>query len=552
MIKKFVIFLKYLGIFSGVLLGVVACEKEFKNVGVNIVDNDIFSSEKHLSEVIAYSKDVTNNKTNNLDYYLLGISNDGDFGTFKASVASQLSLPSTNPDFGENAVIEAVVLDIPYEATLIGTQEVEDPSNPPSMITVNEFQLDSVWTSGTNSFNLNIYELYTYLNKLDPNDPTQNKEYFSDDSFDTTGASMYSGLITPSANDTMLVVDRYKHPNYPDTSNGVLYKQDTIKKIDVSPSLKIYFDNDFIKTRFQDPSMGSDFASVADFQHYFKGLYFEALEDGMNNTALMALKLSSATMTIYYSTSVQTDEGDDEDLDGNGINGESNVTIGTPLSFAFPLTGIKVNKFDRENLTAQVSNYIDINIPPDLVNGEDKIFIHGAAGSDGVIKLFGTDANTNDIPDELEVLRTKNWLINDAQLILNIDAANTTNRYPERLTLYNIDVDDSEMRLQTYDMMTQGIAAVDGSLQRDIDSIPYRYVFHITDYISELIKTENEVPIRDFGIKTYDPNDIPLSAVDTIIRPFSNNHKGVILTGNNPNTNANRVRLEIYYTEINE
>ena len=547
MIKKFVIFLKYLGVFSGVLIGVIACEKEFKNVGVNIVDNDTFSTRDTVFEVITYSKKVVNNKTNNLDYYLLGVSNDADFGTFRASVASQLSLSLTNPDFGTNAVIEAVVLDIPYESTLIGTQEVEDPSNPPNIITVNEFQLDSIWTSGTNSFNLNIYELYTYLNKLDPIDPSKNKEYFSDDSFDVTGVPLFSGLITPSVNDTMLVVDRYKHPNYPDTSAGVLYQQDTIKKTDVSPSLKIYFDNDFIKTRFQDPSMGSDFASIADFQHYFKGLYFEALEDGMNNTALMALNLSTATMTIYYSTSVQEDEDADEDLDGNGINGELNVTIGTPLSFVYPLTGIKVNVFDRENTSAQVNDYI--NMPPDLVNGEDKLFIHGAAGSDGIIKLFGEDANTNNIPDELEVLRTKNWLINDAQLILNIDAANTAELFPERLTLYNVDNNDPDIRLQTYDMVTQGIAAVDGGLQRDIDSIPYRYVFHITDYISEIIKTENEVPIRDFGIKTYVPNDMVL---DTIMGNYNNTHKGVILTGNNAFTNTDRVRLEIYYTEINE
>lgn len=534
MTKKFVIFIKYLGIFSGVLVAVIACEEDFKNVGVNIVDNDVFSTNKYTSEVKAYSKNVVNNKTNNLDYYLLGVSQDDDFGVLRASVAAQLSLTDANPDFGENAVIEAVVLDIPYETTL----------------TLDGFQLDSVWTSGSNSFMLNIYELYTYLNILDPDDPTKNKEYFSDATFDTTGSSLYSGLITPNVNDTMMVVDRYKYPNYPDTSMGELYQQDTIIKSDTSPSLKLYFDNDFIKTRFQDPSMGSDFASNTDFQHYFKGLFFEASENGINNTSLMALKLSSATMTIYYSTSVQTDEDDDQDLDGNGVNGEENVTIGTPLSFIYPLGGVKVNVFDRDNTTALVNNYI--NNPPDFVNGEELMFIHGASGSDGIIKILGEDANTNDIPDELELLRTKNWLINDAQLIVNIDDANTTDLFPERLTLYNIDPIDPDIRLQTHDIMTQGIAFVDGGLQRDLDSIPYRYVFHITDYISEIIKSENELPIRDFGIKVYDPNDIPLSAIDTIIRNYNNVHKGVILKGNLPNTDENRVKLEIYYTEIND
>ena len=58
--------------------------------------------------------------------------------------------------------------------------------------------------------------------------------------------------------------------------------------------------------------------------------------------------------------------------------------------------------------------------------------------------------------------------------------------------------------------------------------------------------------IRDFGIKTFDGNDMPLSPIDTILRKYNNNHKGVVLTGNVPITEENRIKLEIFYTEKND
>lgn len=553
MIKKFVIFAKYLGIISGVLIAVISCEKDFKNIESNLVENNVFTTDSIVSEVIAYSKDVESNKTNSLSHYLLGTAENGDFKKLNASIVSQLTLPIANPDFGEHAVIDSIILNIPFEATLLGNIQVENPSTG-EMISVPEFEIDSLWQSGTDpSFLLKVHELGTFLHIIDLLDPTKVKEYFSNidiNSFDKI-QEFYSENVSLSANDTMSIIKRYKFTDDTFTETE-FHTYDTIKNISSKPSLKIPLDKqDF--TDFQSLASSSEFSTNADFQHYFKGLYLEAFDNGLGNS-LIALNISGATMTLYYTETSYQDEGDDGDLNDNGITGEQNVQVVRTDSFIYTLSGAKVNLFDRDVAGSLVENYIET---PNMTEGEDKIFVQGAAGIDAIIQLFGEDADANDIPDELEALRLNNWLINDAQLSVYIDPENTSDPVPEYLYLYNIENENENIDaiieyIQTYDAMHQGPDAVSGVLERDADENPYRYVFHITDYISEIIKTDSEVIIRDFGIKTFDGNDMPLSPIDTILRKYNNNHKGVVLTGNVPITEENRIKLEIFYTEIND
>ncbi len=548
MIKKFVIFAKYLGVISGVLIAVIACEKDFKNVGVNLVDNNVFSTDSYISEVITYSKDIESNLTSTQTYYLLGTAENDDFKKLNASIVSQLTLPVSNPDFGEHALIDSIILNIPFDATLLGNQQVPDPENPSENISVPEFEIDSLWQSATNpSFLLKIHRLGTFLHVLDSDDPTKRKEYFSninDNPFDKI-QELYSGIVTPNVNDTLSIIKRYKFTD--DTfSETEFHTYDTIKNPSSKPSLKIPLDKqDF--TAFQTLALNAEFSSNTDFQHFFKGLYFEALESGTGNS-LFAFNISSANMTIYYTDTSLYDEGDDEDLNGNGINGEQNILRTTSSSFVYSFSGVSVNLFDRDETGSLVESYLET---PNMTVGEDKIFVQGAAGNDAIIHLFGEDTNANDIPDELETLRLNNWLINDAKLSVYIDPENTSEPVPNRLFLYNID-DEGVENIQTYDAIHQGSEAIGGILERDSDDNPYRYVFHITDYISEIIKTDSEVIIRNLGIKTFDINDKNNNSFDTIMRKYNNNHKGVVLTGNVPITEENRIKLEIFYTEKND
>lgn len=542
MIKKFAEVLKYLGVVTGILIGVISCENDFKNVGVSIVDNSIFSTKDTILEVIAFSRNIDSNQTNALDHYLLGVQSDLIFGKLETSIIGQLSLPMTDYEYGLNAVIDTVIVDIPYLATLDGTQTYVDEEDVEHEVP--KFVLDSIWPKGDKSFQLNVFELGTYLSNIDDNDPTKPKKYYNVEVFDKLN-SLYSNSFVPNPNDTMLIVDRYR---YLELGEKEIYKKDTIKKTELSPSIKIPLDVGIIKTIFQDNAEGSEFASNANFYHYFRGLYLEALEISSANASLMTLDLSQAAMTIYFSYDVMDTEEEDEDLDEDGIFGEDEpVKVRTPNSFKFPFSGIKTNLYNRDD-SGSVENYLDNNA--NQTDGENLLFVQGAAGTDVVIKLFGEDSNENEIPDDLEMLRNKNWLINDAQLILNIDQNNTTNWTPERLYLYVYGGEEGE-NTQTLDAMRYPIESTGGKLQRDSDGNPEKYTFYITEFISEILKHDSELTKYNFGVKVYHKHDIPTFENDTILRKFNTNPKGLVLKGNLPSSDETRIKLEIYYSEKN-
>jgi hypothetical protein len=284
----------------------------------------------------------------------------------------------------------------------------------------------------------------------------------------------------------------------------------------------------------------SYFSSIDNFKHYFRGLYFDAMDSG-SGTAAMYLNLNEATMTIYYTETEIKDETADQDLDSDGIKGEIGVAVPSPKNFSYGFTGIKANLFER-NHNGSVSNTYLTN--PNLTNGDDKIVVHGAAGSDGILHLFGDDES------ELENLRAKKWLINDAKLYFYVDPSNTTNQYPERLYLYGI---KNGVNLQTSEMMRKGKDLVGGTLVLDNDQKPDYYLFHLTDYISNIAQSSSgDYIVTDFGVKVFDSYDSPTTSSDTIMRKYNNNFKGVILTGNIPGVQARELKLDIYYTEKNQ
>jgi len=538
--------LKYPIVIIVILAGIVSCEKDFKNIGEDLLDNNLFSTGSYSAQVKGHSVRISRNKTNGTTHYLLGYTENPQFGSLRASIVAQLSLPEANPVFGDNAVIDSVIITIPYLSTLVGKQEATDPRDPSKTINVPNFKLDSLWTSGIyKNFELKIHELGTYLNHLNPTNPEIDNEFFSDDVFQKTGTPFYSSLVSPNPNDTMMVIKRYKYENF-NLSNRVVYRTDTIKLTNSKPSLKIPLDEQRIKEIFQDQASSSHFATSDNFNHYFRGLYFEALNSG-NGTAAMYLNLAETNMTIYFTETKVTNETTEQDLNANGIMGEQNIVLPNSKSFVYSLSGIKANLFERNYNGKLAQNYL---LNPNTTQGDDKIFVQGAAGSDGVIHLFGGDANGNQIPDEIETLRSKPWLINDAKLYLYVDPVNSSTQYPDRLFLYKI---ENGEKYQTYEIMKQGSTMIGGSLVLDADKHPDYYLFHLTDYVSEILKTDTEVSITDFGLKVYDAKDLPdyTKPTDTIMKKYNNNLKGVVLTGNNPSLSPRNLKFEIFYTEKN-
>lgn len=539
MSNKNVAIFKNIGLGLVFLFGIISCEKDFEDIAVDLVDNKAFSVGDTLLEIISYNKNimssrVDNNETGKIPLSLLGTYQDTDFGNIKSALISQLRLPVVGVNFGDNAVIDLVVVDLPYFSTRDGNQDAKDPDtgdiindedgNP---IQVPNFILDSVYGNKTQEYNITVNELGTFLNTLDPQDPSKGMKYYSDRDY-VIKDLLHTGSFKPNVNDTVLYVERRLLDDDPSTIDDI----DTIKAEDISPSIKLVLNSDFFKNRFIDHEGSSDFDNNSNFNHYFRGMYIDA--DGVDGS-IMNLTTIKAKMTIYYTNDIVKNEGADEDLNNNGVNGEDDVVVKTKQTMHFVFGGVKTGKYIRDYNTPEIRNALD---NPNMDNGESKLFIQGASGSESIINLF---------PDEikLEDLREKDWLINEANITIYLDGEQE--EVPSKLFLYNYEF--GSMITDVYSLRF-GPEVFGGLLEYDKDGKPEKYKFRITKYIKNILDKDDPKAPSILALKNFVNTDaFDPQVLDTIVRDFNWIPKGVVLKGNLPITDNERIKLEIYYSK---
>jgi len=494
-------------------LGIISCERDFEDVGVSLVDNDRFTTSKMDFEVIAHSRNVDSSRVDNLPIYNLGVFQDPNFGEIRSNFVTQLGL-NTGQSFGLNPVIDTVIIDIPY----FSTRQGEDNSNGTP-----NFVLDSILGDQDMEYTMKVSRLATFLNTLDPNDPTRIKRYFSDETY-TAATELYSGLFKPNKNDTALFVKR----NFFEGSQSV----DTIQTDNLSPSIKLPLDEAEIERIFITEPTESDFLRLENFVQYFRGLLFET--EG-NNGSLMSLRMSDASLNIYYTNEILTDETE-IDLNGDGDTDDTQVPVKTKQTLTLPFSGIRASTYFRDYSGAVAESFITT---PNIIEGEENLYVQGSAGSEAELN----------IQIDLDEIRSKNWLINGAILDLYVVDDQENRNVPEQLYLYNMDNNSSILDV----ISEQNVTGIGGFLERDEDTNrPIRYRFSITDYISELLKSDSSGELSKLALKSYHPTDAPLAPTDTIVRNFSWRTRGVVLKGNKfPMTDETRLKLTIFYTEDN-
>src|SRR5680860_54743 len=170
---------------------------------------------------------------------------------------------------------------IPYQSTKVA--EKYSDGKP-------KFSIDSVFGNPDVEFQLGIYELKTYLNTLDPNDPSKPAIYYSDKEFQKGDMPLYLGNFKVNPNDTVSYIKRYM-PN-----SITSYDIDTIKQADLGPSIRIPLNESAIQQLFVDNAAGAEFQSLDNFQHYFRGFYMEAAALTSNKSHLVSLSMTNAKM----------------------------------------------------------------------------------------------------------------------------------------------------------------------------------------------------------------------------------------------------------------
>ncbi len=521
MLKKLFKSFLYLGSLTLFLGLVISCEEDFTDVGTTLVTNNEFSTNDSIFEITVSGENIERVRADGLSLsggalgqYLLGVYNNPNYEKIQASIISQLQIPTdltiVDDEYGNDTIvvttIDTVFLRLPYQATRIGT----DAIGP-------NFQLDSIFGDQNTPFTLNVFELTTYLNTLNPQDPTQNNEFFSDNDYQTNTEKLNffeDTQFVPNKRDTARFVQRR-------LSNGSIYITDTIRYTSANPFINIPLKKNRIKELLFDQYESANFSSQDAFNNYFRGLKIEAQGNG---GSIISLNFTNTTfqprLDIFYTNTVLT-------------NGGTVVIDTIAKSDTFQLSGIRNSVYQMD---------------AGAVTPVNKFAIQGTAGSYGKVEIL--------TQDQLNFLRSQDWLINDATLTLYVDkttVGNDTVNTPFRLFVYKEEEQGSGqiLRTQILDAFSEGILALDGFLNLDDNSHPDSYTFKITDYISELASGNRE-DSRILGIKVFNPTDLYDNFNDSIIDTHSWNPKAVMLLNNDLSNGDRRATLKISYSVKSE
>jgi hypothetical protein len=184
------------------------------------------------------------------------------------------------------------------------------------------------------------------------------------------------------------------------------------------------------------------------------------------------------------------------------------------------------------------------------------------------VKLFdGLDNDNNGVSDKLDDLRSKDVLINEANIefYVNQNVPLGSEAEPDRVFLY--DIDNNRVLLDYQFDDTTGTDVVDtkvshlGRLQRDDLGYGVKYKINVTEHITDLIRNDSinvklglviSNNVLDLGSSELkDQIDINDSEIESIFSASVLSHRGTVLFNENALDNEKKLKLKIYYTEEN-
>lgn len=496
---------------------VLSCEEDFTDIGSNVISNTKFDTNAELVDIQVENSQLRRIQTDNIsqqvNQYLLGVFNPTDYEKIEASIVSQVRLPLTEVSLVDRSygadttvvtTIDTAFVKLPYQ---ISVQQ----SGLTSTVV-----LDSVFGDSTKPFSVNVYQSNTFFNRFNPADPSKTNTFFSDTEVEKKGAFLnttFNYPLQPNVNDSILPVTRK-------TSDGSIYTVDTLRLNTAGlapvqvPFARIPLKKDIIKSIFLDNYESTEFSSQENFNNYFRGLILEASgEEGalIGFDFTNSLESLNPSIEIYYTNTVLV----------------NNVAVDTiAKSDSFRLSGIRYNQFTEENRT---------------YSSNTEVKIQGTAGSEALITLFDQE--------KIDELRANNWLVNDASLTFYINQSIDTSLVPLRITAYKTTGGSNPVFSQIKDAYTEAATqGIRGFLETDSNGRKEKYTFNITDYVSDILSgATNSNP--QLKLKVFNTTDLPVSESDTIFRNYSWNPKAVTLFNGNPVNGDKKAVLKISYSK---
>jgi hypothetical protein len=497
-----------------IIIAMASCQEDVSSIGSGILGDETPNGILDDSQtVVAYSEKIGPLQSNRLPAYQLGVYNDPVYGKSTVNLLSQITLESSNPEFGDSATVDSVFVYLPFfnKATTVDSTTT--------------YTLDSVY--GQSPINISIFRSNYFLRDYDPE---SNFEKFQD--YYTNQGPTFEQYL----GEELAQVE-----DFIPTADGYILNEGEDNEEKLGPGLRVKLSKEFFQENIVDKEGSEDLRNNNNFKNFLRGIYFK-VDSPTDDGSLFIFDISKANITLHYS-----------------FDKESNPDERENKTFKLNFNAISVNTFENEPLPQQIQTVLD---NPNTETGNENLYLRGGDGIISVVQLFGKDNDNNGVADELETLRDKKWLINEANLIfyVNQDLMVGGDTEPDRIIIY--DLKNSNV-LADYNVdPTNGLDPIDaltnhyGKLQRGSDGNGEYYKLKITNHISNLInKDSTNVPLgivvsQNVLINTTqnlkDPQDPDIEEIPSsqIISP-----EGTILYGNNTPNQDKRLKLQIYYTE---
>ena len=596
-----------------VMLITVCCNQDFIPVGDMMLSDLNLSTKREIAPAFTFQEKLDKVQTNGLPLVQLGTINHPVFGKAEASFVTQLSI-GNNPFFGdhrqrfeeeenpsdinlipENEKVTSVVLEIPFfynqndsdndgviDSFDTDPQDPQSNSDSDELSDLVEFQsglnplnpdsdgdgildhadddnsgydadnkvydIDSIYGNRNASFDLKIYELNYFLNALDPstNFETTQAYYSSQDFYEQgfVGEQLLDQRITLNFEELRF---NYKEddPETPDV--------DETTKIEtrLSPRIRVPLNTDFFQKNLIDLEDEDVLRNDAAFREMLRGIIIRA--ENFSEDLYMLLDINNANITVFYEYDDYNTNGTPQDITDDSI-------LKSEKEFVISLNGIRVNTLKNSLFDAAVEQRIEASKSNQPT---DRLYIQSGSLY-GKIRLFSSE--NQDENSLINNLRTKNWLLNEANLSFYIDP--NTN-FPQdlialRLYLYKFNTGQALLDYQNDGSVSNfGVNSnkkiFGGTLEYDDFGKPFRYKFNLTSHISNIIR--NDSLNVDLGlVVTANINDPSLvkgvnpSLTKDIFFPLSAtlNPLGTLLIGSHPETTLEdkKVKLELIYSDF--
>jgi len=507
------------------VLAFTSCDNDFNSIGGRLI-GQFDSIPLYEAGVIGYSRNIGPVQTNGLPVNSLGVYNDPVYGQQVSNVLTQLSLTSTDPEFGTDAVVDSVVLTLPYFSTAI---EAGEDGNP-------IYKLDSLF--GNSPYKLTISRSNFLLNNFDPEaDFTVAQKYYSDQG--------------PVFKNNLVGSPLYTNENFYPSEEEVVFEEfneegvlDTVRS---TPRLRVNLPVQFFQDNIINKEGSQELSNNNNFNNFIRGLYFKAEPlNGNGNILLLNFRNPEAGITIYYTSQVV------DALDSDG-DGDIDDMVGQPSNYKLVFGLNTVNAFSQNFPAGITSEIAETNAQV----GAKNLYLKGGEGAVTVIKLFEDEA-------ELAELRANNWLINEANLTFFVDKDRVQggDAEPERIYLYNLKTNEQlfDYRIDltaNNESPLNSIVAHSSRLERDENGDGVSYKIRITEHVKNvlnndadnvslgLVVTQNINVVRNSVLKTAVDSIAQVPNAD-IISP-----EGTILHGNLSPDAEKRLKFNIYYTDTN-